>query len=95
MPRIYRAGLAFCGGLSVQYVSMSDAMDLLRSVKDRTDDTEFYTPLPQGYRVGSTKYVVVLGTVISGLARGFSHPLSPSFFRTRASRSPRSSWKAT
>jgi len=52
-------------------------MDLLRSVKDRTDDTEFYTPLPQGYRVGSTKYVVVLGTVISGLGKGiFSSSLA-------------------
>ena len=52
-------------------------MDLLRSVKDRTDDTEFYTPLPQGYRVGSTRYVVVLGTVISGLGKGiFSSSLA-------------------
>ncbi len=30
---------------------MSDAMDLLRSIKDRSDDTEFYTPLPEGYRL--------------------------------------------
>jgi CTP synthase len=56
---------------------MSDAMDLLRCVKDRTDDTEFYTPLPQGYRVGGTRYVVVLGTVISGLGKGiFSSSLA-------------------
>jgi len=52
-------------------------MDLLRSVRDRTDETEFYTPLPQGYRVGHTKYVVVLGTVISGLGKGiFSSSLA-------------------
>ncbi len=56
---------------------MSDAMDLLRSVKDRSDETEFYTPLPEGYQLGSTKYVVVLGTVISGLGKGiFSSSLA-------------------
>ncbi|MFP4054683.1 MAG: CTP synthase [Phycisphaerae bacterium] len=52
-------------------------MDLLRSVKDRSDETEFYTPLPEGYHLGETKYVVVLGTVISGLGKGiFSSSLA-------------------
>ncbi len=52
-------------------------MDLLRSVKDRTDETEFYTPLPDGYRVGSCRYVAVFGTVISGLGKGiFSSSLA-------------------
>ena len=56
---------------------MSDAMDLLRSVRDRADDTEFYTPLPDGYRLGQVKYVAVLGTVISGLGKGiFSSSLA-------------------
>ena len=45
-------------------------MDLLRSVKDQTDETEFHTPLPEGYRKGRTKYIVVVGTVISGLGKG-------------------------
>ena len=62
---------------SVNLGPMSKAMDLLRSVKDRTDETEFYTPLPDGYKVGSTKYVVVLGTVMSGLGKGiFSSSLA-------------------
>jgi CTP synthase len=56
---------------------MSDAMDLLRSVKDSTDDTEFYTPLPEGYKLGQTKYVAVFGTVMSGLGKGiFSSSLA-------------------
>ncbi|MDP7636762.1 MAG: CTP synthase [Phycisphaerae bacterium] len=56
---------------------MSEAMDLLRSVKDQTDETEFHTPLPEGYRKGRTKYVVVVGTVISGLGKGiFSSSLA-------------------
>jgi CTP synthase len=56
---------------------MSDAMDLLRSVRDRTDETEFYTPVPEGYQLGRARYVVVLGTVISGLGKGiFSSSLA-------------------
>ncbi|HDZ21975.1 MAG TPA: CTP synthase [Phycisphaerae bacterium] len=56
---------------------MSDAMDLLRSVKDRTDETEFYTPLPDGYQLGKVKYVAIFGTVISGLGKGiFSSSLA-------------------
>jgi CTP synthase len=56
---------------------MSDAMELLRSVKDRTDETEFYTPLPDGYRLGQTRYVAVFGTVMSGLGKGiFSSSLA-------------------
>jgi len=52
-------------------------MELLRSVKDRTDETEFYTPLPEGYHLGDAKYVCVFGTVISGLGKGiFSSSLA-------------------
>ena len=31
---------------------------------------EFYTPLPKGYKAGKTKYVVVTGSVISGIGKG-------------------------
>ena len=56
---------------------MGDAMELLRSVRDRTDETEFYTPLPDGYRLGATRYVAVFGTVMSGLGKGiFSSSLA-------------------
>jgi CTP synthase len=56
---------------------MSDAMELLRSVKDRSTETEFYTPLPEGYQVGKVKYVAVMGTVMSGLGKGiFSSSLA-------------------
>ena len=52
-------------------------MDLLRSVKDSTDDTEFHTPLPDGYELGRVKYVAVFGTVMSGLGKGiFSSSLA-------------------
>src|SRR6187431_123098 len=44
--------------------------DLLARVGQSTDETEFYTPMPAGYRKGHHKYVIVLGTVMSGLGKG-------------------------
>jgi CTP synthase len=43
---------------------------LLDAIRDQSGDTEFYVPMPAGYKVGSTKYVVVFGTVMSGLGKG-------------------------
>jgi len=51
--------------------------DLLNSISGQSDDTEFYLPTPAGYKPGSTKFVVVLGTVMSGLGKGiFSSSLA-------------------
>ncbi len=51
--------------------------ELLASLGNATQDTEFYTPFPPGYVKGRTKYVVVLGTVMSGLGKGiFSSSLA-------------------
>jgi CTP synthase len=44
--------------------------DLLAKVGQSSEETEFYTPMPQGYRRGHHKYVIVVGTVISGLGKG-------------------------
>src|SRR5882757_10937960 len=44
--------------------------ELLAKIGQSTDDTEFYTPMPAGYRKGQHKYVVVVGTVMSGLGKG-------------------------
>jgi CTP synthase len=35
-----------------------------------TDVSEFYSPVPDGYQKGRHKYVVVMGTVMSGLGKG-------------------------
>ena len=41
------------------------------------DTKEFYSPIPEGYKQGHTRYVVVLGTVMSGLGKGiFSSSLA-------------------
>ncbi len=41
------------------------------------ESTEFYSPIPQGYQKGRHSYVVVMGTVMSGLGKGiFSSSLA-------------------
>jgi CTP synthase len=50
---------------------------LLDSIRDQSGDTEFYLPMPAGYKPGTTKFVVVFGTVMSGLGKGiFSSSLA-------------------
>jgi len=43
--------------------------DILKKIAS-TSGGEFYTPLPKGYKPGKTKYVVVTGSVISGVGKG-------------------------
>src|ERR1700690_4280259 len=51
--------------------------ELLASVGHTSFETEFYSPTPEGYVKGQTKYVVVVGTVMSGLGKGiFSSSLA-------------------
>jgi CTP synthase len=47
-----------------------DSNELLASISHTSDETEFYSPIPPGYVKGKTKYVVVVGTVMSGLGKG-------------------------
>jgi len=44
--------------------------DLLASVSDKSTDSEFFSPIPEGYKKGKSKYCFVLGTVMSGLGKG-------------------------
>ncbi len=44
--------------------------ELLAKIGQTTDETEFYTPMPPGYRKRFHKYVIVVGTVMSGLGKG-------------------------
>src|SRR5947208_13631033 len=51
--------------------------DMLEKLGKTQEDTEFYTPMPAGYRTGHHRYVVVVGTVMSGLGKGiFSYSLA-------------------
>jgi CTP synthase len=42
----------------------------LASLGETSDDSEFYSPIPEGYQRGSHRFVIVLGTVMSGLGKG-------------------------
>jgi CTP synthase len=44
--------------------------DLLASVSDVSTESEFFSPMPPGYRKGKTRYCFVMGTVMSGLGKG-------------------------
>jgi CTP synthase len=51
--------------------------ELLAHIGRQTEETEFYTPMPAGYRPGHHKFVIVVGTVMSGLGKGiFSSSLA-------------------
>ena len=49
---------------------MSKDKDLLASVSDTSTESEFFSPVPAGYKKGKTRYVFVMGTVMSGLGKG-------------------------
>ncbi len=44
--------------------------DRLRALSSRSDPGEEYSFLPPGYRAGQTKFIIVTGSVISGLGKG-------------------------
>jgi CTP synthase len=44
--------------------------DLLAKIGQTTEETEFFSPMPKGYRKRFHKYVIVVGTVMSGLGKG-------------------------
>ncbi|MCY2954728.1 MAG: CTP synthase [Planctomycetota bacterium] len=51
--------------------------EILSTLGQSQEETEFYTPMPAGYRKGHHKYVIVVGTVMSGLGKGiFSSSLA-------------------
>ncbi len=44
--------------------------DVFSHLSDKSTDTEFYKSVPDGYLPDKHKYVIVLGTVMSGLGKG-------------------------
>lgn len=50
---------------------------MLAEAGQQSQDSEFFNPIPPGYKQGKHKYVIVLGTVMSGLGKGiFSSSLA-------------------
>ncbi|MGH7133387.1 MAG: glutamine hydrolyzing CTP synthase [Phycisphaerales bacterium] len=58
------------------------AKGILAGVAD-TSATEFYSPIPPGYRKGFHKYIVVFGTVMSGLGKGIFSASVAKLFRDK------------
>ncbi len=54
------------------YLGMSGPIQgpSLARLSEASSESEFYSPVPEGYQRGHHKYVVVLGTVMSGLGKG-------------------------
>ncbi len=50
--------------------SASDATGLLAAAGKNTSYSEYYSPIPDGYRRGYHKFVFVVGTVMPGLGKG-------------------------
>ncbi len=49
---------------------MAGSKDLLAKVSDVSTETEYFSPMPSGYKKGKARYVIVMGTVMSGLGKG-------------------------
>ncbi len=49
---------------------MKNANTLLSSAGDTSGENEYFIPMPKGYQKGKTKYIIVMGTVMSGLGKG-------------------------
>jgi len=49
---------------------MVDSKNLLEKVSDISTESEFFVPIPPGYKKGKTRYCFVMGTVMSGLGKG-------------------------
>ncbi len=49
---------------------MSKDNNLLASLSNVSTESEFFSPVPEGYKKGKTRYVFVMGTVMSGLGKG-------------------------
>ena len=48
----------------------SKTADILKKISSKSADNEFYTPLPENYGTGKTKYIVITGSVMSGVGKG-------------------------
>ncbi len=49
---------------------MAKDKDLLASLSDASTESEFFSPIPAGYKKGKPRYCFVVGTVMSGLGKG-------------------------
>ena len=60
----------FSAGTDASGLETSGSDLLAAAGFSQTTATEFYSPMPEGYQKGRHRYLVVLGTVMSGLGKG-------------------------
>ena len=48
----------------------TESRDMLAKVSDVSTETEYFSPIPAGYKKGKCRYGIVMGTVMSGLGKG-------------------------
>ena len=61
-------------------------MTILDDVSKKTEENEFFNSTPTGYVKGRTKYIVVTGTVMSGLGKGIFASSLAKLFRLKGLR---------
>jgi len=44
--------------------------EILENVSSKSEEHEYYNSMPEGYKAGKSKFVIVYGTVMSGLGKG-------------------------
>jgi CTP synthase len=49
---------------------MTKNKDLFTKISNLSTDSEFFSPIPKGYKKGKARYCFVMGTVMSGLGKG-------------------------
>ncbi len=49
---------------------MNDLPEHISNLSTSSDPGETYSPLPDGYQLGKTKYIIITGSVMSGLGKG-------------------------
>ncbi|MCX6814171.1 MAG: CTP synthase [Candidatus Aenigmarchaeota archaeon] len=49
---------------------MPESHEMFKTISKKTDDSEFISSVPKGYEKGKTKFIVITGTVISGVGKG-------------------------
>ncbi len=49
---------------------MQESKKILDEISSKSFDNEFYTPVPEGYKAGRCKYVIITGSVMSGVGKG-------------------------
>ena len=69
-PKLSNLFIAVPQAMKGPLATMTESEDLLSKICDVSTESEFFSPMPEGYQKGKTRYCFVTGTVMSGLGKG-------------------------